>query len=74
MAVIYLNETAVIYPDKVAVIYLNETAVIYPDKVAVIYLNETPKLLELKNPRRVRLLRPKISERLSEIIRRWLTG
>ena len=63
MAVIYLNDVVVIYPDETAVIYLNDVAVIYPDKTAVIYLNEAANLLELKNQRGVRFLRPEISKR-----------
>ena len=52
-----------------AVIYLNDMAVIYPDKTAVIYFNEMVNLLELKNQWGVRFSRPEISKRFGGIIR-----
>ena len=52
-----------------AATYPDEMAITYPDKMVIIYLDETLKLSELKNPRRVRFSRLKISERLGGIIR-----
>ena len=49
------------------VIYLNNVVIIYPDKTAVIYPNKAVNLLELKNQRGVRFLRPEISKRFGGI-------
>ena len=61
MAAIYPNNVAVIYPDKTAITYLNKIVVIYP--------NKTANLSELKNQWGIQLSYPKISKRLSKIIR-----
>ena len=57
-------------PVTPAIPYLNNITIIYLNKAAIIYLNRIVNLLELKNPRGVRLSHPKTFKRLGRTVKK----